>query len=187
MYTKEKIFNLALGALLLQRRIIDAATELNNENKVLNTHWDTALYATLEDLDLDGTSSPVTLALLESDPNDQWSFAYLYPSKCVLLRRIGMHANLKVIFCNEELAVAECIMADIPLTSLSASAGLAVAYRLAMLAAPLITGKGAGKLIEGIQAKYVVAKAEAQEKDGIENFNFAEDGEDSEFVEARLE
>ncbi len=91
----------------------------------------------------------------------------------------------KVVYTNQSEAIFEYISKDVPLSSLSASAGLAIAYRLALLSAPLVTGKGAKTLMEQIKDKYVVAKAEAQETDRLENFNFVDPSVESEFVEAR--
>ncbi len=56
-----------------------------------------------------------------------------------------------------------------------------------MLSAPLVTGKGSQKLMEAIAARYVVIKADAQEQDRNENFNFQDDDVSSEFVQARTE
>jgi hypothetical protein len=74
---------------------------------------------------------------------------------------------------------------DVPLSILSANAGLAVAYKLAMLSAPLIVGKGADRLMKTIQANYVMAKASAQEKGALENYSAQSDALQSEFVSAR--
>lgn len=202
MYTKAKIYNLALGALLLTKRISDTDTDPSIENQTLNVHYDSAFRTALEDLDLDATSTQKTLELMVADPNDLWLFAYKYPSNCSFLRRlqsaaikdnrttqiirkVGLHNNQKVIFTNQEEAIAEYIPNDFPLGVLSASAGLAIAYRLAILASPLIAGKGAGKLREDVQKLYLIAKAEAQEHDRMENANFDQDEVISEFVETR--
>jgi hypothetical protein len=209
MYTKAEIFNLALGALLLQRRITDTETDRSNECSVLNTHYAAAFNMALEDMDLDSTCAQVELELLEDmsesvEVNRRWDYGYAYPSDCALFRRIrsavmtddrATHINKeiriymgqKMILTNEVDAVGEYISNDIEITDLSASAGYAVAMRLATLAAPLITGKGALKLIESIEKKYLMAKAEAQESDRIENFNMVEDHVQSEFVRARIE
>jgi hypothetical protein len=204
MHSKAGIFNLALGALLLVRRITDTDTDASNEAKVLNTHWDTAFQSSIADLDLDSCSTEVTLELIEVDPTDNWKYSYKYPTKCAFFRRIvsattidnrsthidkriTIRSGVKVILSNEEDAVAEIISSDVPLASLGASAGLAIAYRLAAMSAPLVVGKGAKTLIESIEKKYVVAKAEAQEQDRRENFSFADDDVISEFVEARTE
>jgi hypothetical protein len=202
MYTKAKIFNLALGALLLKKRISDTETDVSPENQTLNVHWETALYSTLEDLDLDGTSAQKTAELRETDPNDLWLFAYKYPDDCVFFRRIqtqqlkdvrstqvpkriGIHNGEKVIFTNQEDIIIEYIPKDVPLTTLSANVGLAIAYKLALLASPLIAGKGADKLTKQLSERYVVAKTEAQEHDRMENHNFDDDATLSEFVEER--
>lgn len=202
MYTKVKIFNLALSALLLNKRIADTDTDTSIENQTLNVHYDTALRSTLQDLDLDGTSTQKVLELVEADPTDLWLYAYKYPTDCSFLRRIqssslkdnrttqikrrtANHNGQKVIFTNQEDAIVEYISHTLNLNTLSASAGLAIAYKLAMLASPLIAGKGALALRKEIQGSYVIAKAEAQEHDRLENANFDEDDVMSEFVEAR--
>lgn len=202
MYSKAKIFNLALGALLLTKKISDTQTDTSTENQVLNIHWDTAFQTALEEMDLDGTSSQKSLELIEEDPTDLWQFAYKYPSNCSFLRRIqnsclkdtesnqiqrrvAIHNDKKVIFTNQEVAVVEYIPNDFNLAWLSASAGLCIAYKLAILSAPLITGKGANDLRKTVQAMYGLARSNAQEHDRLENANFETDNEKSGFVEAR--
>lgn len=203
MYTKAKIFNLALGALLLTKRISDTDTDTSVENLTLNVHYDTAFRTTIEDLDLDSLSVQSTLELIEEDPNDLWLFAYKYPANCSLLRRIQSevtkdtrntqiqrriitHNGVKAIFTNQEDAILEYIPHDLTLNLLSSNAGLAVAYKLAILAAPLISGKGAGPLRKEIQSLYLLAKTKAQEHDRLENASYDEDSIMSEFVEERL-
>lgn len=203
MYSKAEIFNLALGALLLTKKISDTDTDKSPENQTLNVHWNAAFRSTLADLDLDGTSSQKQLELLETDPNELWTLAYKYPSDCAFLRRlyngalmdkrsnqikkqVGLHNGKKVIFTHQENAVCEYIPNDVPLNLLSASAGLAIAYRLAVMSAPLIAGKGAKELRKQLNDLYLIAKAEAQELDRLENANFIDEEDQSEFVEARL-
>ncbi len=206
--TKAQIFNLALGALLLQRTIVNTETDQSNECSVLNTHWDVALDKTLADLDLDATSTQAVLALNHDFTEDEdpeitlWDYAYTYPDDCVKFRRIQSEVttdnrythikkrtqifdDVKVIFSNEIDAIAEYITNEVPLSTLSADTGMAIAYRLAHLSAPLIVGKGATELRKEIWGKYLVAKAEAQENDIVENFSFEEDDISSEFVAVR--
>jgi hypothetical protein len=202
VYSKAKIFNLALGMLLLDRRIIDTETDPSNEAKVLRTHWDSAFSSTLEDLDLDSTSTHGLLELVETDPSVYYLYAYKYPDDCAFFRRvqsstdvdnrsshiskrIGVYDGEKVIFTNQDLAVGEWISTDVPLDSISAATALCIACKLAMLAAPLATGKGARALIERLEANYVRLKADAQEKDARENFNYVDIHVESEFVDER--
>lgn len=203
MYTKAQIFNLALGALLLERRTTNADTDTASEVKTLRTYWDGAWSNVLEDLDLDSTSTVKTLELVTANPNDLWGYAYKYPSDCAffrriqngslkdkrsnqIARRIAIHEGQKVIFTNQEDAICEYISTGVLVGHLSASAGIALAHKLAWLASALVTGKGSAKLADSLQAKYIQFKAEAQEKDRLENFNFEDPEDTSEFVEERL-
>ncbi len=212
MYTKAQIFNLALGALLLQRQIIDTESDKSNEAAVLRTHYDVAFRSCLQEMDLDSTSADIALELMVTNPDDpgppptlpysEWKYIYKHPDKCLFFRRIrssvvmdnrttriplriAMYNGVKAIMTNERYAIGEFIPTDVTLSSLIAPAGMAVAYRLAILSAPLVTGKGAEKLRQELAQRYVMAKAEAQEQDHRENFNFQDDAVMSEFVEAR--
>lgn len=204
MFTKAKFFNLALGALLLQRQVINADNDQSNESRTLNNFYDVGLYSTLADMDLDSTSTLKQLELVAFEPIHGWRYAYKYPSNCAFFRRIKSHVRQdsrqthipkhvaifngqKVIFTDKPDAIAEYIPTDFPISSLAAQAGLAISFRLAILAAPLATGKGARALIADIEKKYVVAKAEAQQQDERENFTFESEATMSEFVAVRLE
>jgi len=203
MLSKAEIFNLTLGALLLTKTIIDPDTDTSSECRVLNVHFPTAFNMVLQDLDLDATAQFQPLELIATRPNTLWFYAYKFPVNCAFFRRIqscvrkdrrstkidsgtGRLNGQKVIFTNEDSAIAEIVPNDVTVDQLSYPAGLAIAYRLAMLSAPLISGKGAGPLRKAILEGYVLAKMEAQQLDRLENSNFDTDEEMSEFVEARL-
>jgi hypothetical protein len=203
-YTKPQIYNLALSALLLAKEVDNTETDTSNEVRVLNIHWNTAFESTLQDLDLDSLMTPITLELIEELDEGPWAYVYKYPTNCIFLRKIQSgietdnaathiakvvrpHEGVKAIFTNEEDAVAECITNDISLAFLNPMAGMAVAYKLAMLSAPLIVGKGAKTLREEIKENYIIAKMEAQEVDRAENFNYEDEALRSEFVAARIE
>lgn len=203
-FTKSSIYNLALSALLLGREVDEVETDTTNEVRILTTHYGIAFESTLQDLDLDSLSQPVTLELITELTDEAWQYVYKYPSKCVFLRRIesgqavdnksthiskrtGIYNGRKAIYTNKLDAVGECITNDIPLEALSPMAGLTVAYKLAILSAPLLVGKGSKGLRDQINNMYRIAKAEAQETDSLENFNYEADHVRSEFVQARLE
>lgn len=202
MYTKVQIYNLALGALLLNSQISDPDSDKSKECKALNLHYPVALAQTLQDLDLDSTSERSALELIVEEPNDEWLYAYKYPTKCVFLRRIvsgyrkdnrgtsipkltGTLNGVKVIYTNEPNAIAEYIHSDLNLNSLNPSAGLAVAYKLAFLCSGLIVGKGALNIKKSVMADYGFFKSESQKHDRMENETFDDLAVDSEFVEAR--
>lgn len=206
MYTKAAIYNLALGALLLSRQIANPETDTSNECKVLNTHFNSAFWSALEEMDLDATSGDKILELIETYPEDypNWGFVYKYPSTCLFFRRIKSCATMddrsthipklvrtrdgqKVILTNKIDAVAEIIPNDFPITALTANAGLAVASKLAVLSSPLIVGKGAARLKKEIEESYIMYKSLAQQVDARENWNFEDESVLSEFVHSRLE
>lgn len=205
MFTKASIFNMALGALLLQRQISDTENGGGNEGNTLRTWWDSAFFGALADMDLDAHSTTVTLELIEElDDDENWLYVYKYPTRAAFFRRIvsceivddratlikkrvEMRDGVKVILTNEVDAEAEIIDKEFDLGTLTAPAAECIAYSLAMKCAPLIVGKGAKSLREGLKAEYAIAKGMAQELDNRENFNFREEYQESEFVRARVE
>jgi hypothetical protein len=199
MFAKADIFNLALNELLLVRRITNADTDTSNEAKVLLTNYNMAFWSTLETMDLNATSTQAVLALVATCPIKHWKYAYQYPADCVFFRRIQSHVVVdckathhpklvgvfngqRVIFANHDCAIGEYIPNSISESMLPATAALAVAQRLAILSAPLVTGKGAAALIQAIEKKFVQTKADAQALDARENFNFVSEQIESEFV-----
>ena len=203
-YSKVEIYNLTLSSLLLAKEIEEIETDTSNEVRVLNIHWKTALESTLKDLNLDSLSTPITLELITTLDEGLWTYVYKYPTNCAKFRRIqssvitdnrrthipkriGMYQGQKVIFTNEYQAIAECMPKDIPLSSLDANVAMCVVNALAILCVPLVTGKGAKLLRDSLKADYAYLKAEAQEEDADENFNYEEDSLRSEFIDARLE
>lgn len=202
MYEKSDIYNLTLAHLLLIKRVLDVDSDTSKEVQVLNSVYDTAFLKTLEELDLDSTSTQIQLELIATDPNDLWSFAYKYPSKCLRFRRIQSSVRRdtrdtqipksikifngkKAIFTDQESAIGEFITTDTSLSVLSASAGLAMSYKLAILSAPLIAPKMAITLIKQIKDLYLVAKEDARVLEYEEGHTFETDEELSEFVVAR--
>jgi len=205
-YTRPQIYNLALSALQLSKEVSDVTTDQSNEVRVLNTNWNVAFESTLQDMDLDSTASIVTLELianLSTDDSYPWGYVYKYPSECIYFRRIvsgvklddyathipkstGMYGDQKGIFTDESSAEAEIISKNVSLTTLSGMGALAIAYKLAYLSAPLITGKGSKNLRSEIMGLYVDAKSEAIETDKNENHYYEDSYKRSEWVRERL-
>lgn len=208
MSSKVEIFNLAAGALLLNKQFTNADTDKSREATIFRLYYDKAYESTLQDLDLDSTSKRVQLSLITASPYSafpdvyQWGYSYRYPDDCAFLRRIVSRSikdhryshiakqvrtinGEKVILTNEQNAVADYIEKDIDPSLLSAEAVMAVAYRLAHRCSPMIVGKGASRKREDVLALYNIAKAEAQEQDALENFMYHDEAVESEFVNAR--
>ncbi len=203
MYNKTDIFNLALSALYLQRRIADSETDTSNETKILQLHWKAAFYGGLTDLDLDATSTTAALGLLSEDPDDFWDYAYYYPADCVFLRRIvsdrltddtesfvdfkvARIGAEQVILTNQSEAKAEYITSNTLPQDLSIEAALYIAYKLARMALPLIIGKDSKNVATDLEAKYRQAFLDAAAKGAKETNIYQAEWSRSEFVKARL-
>lgn len=206
MSSKTNIYNLALSALLLSRQVVETESEkVTNEVRVLNQLWDSALASVLQQLDLDSLSETIDLELIEELEDDtHWAYVYKYPSRCIFLRRIktvllkdtirsrlelrvGIRNGAKVIYTNEYQAQIECICNDVSLAYISPSTELAIAYKLAYLACPLLVGKGAKTLREEIKQNLLIYMMDAKETDVNENFIYETPEQQSEYVAARLE
>lgn len=203
MYNKTDIFNLALSALYLQKRIADSETDVSNETKVMQLHWKAAYYGALTDLDLDHAAKIAALALVQEDPDDFWDYAYSYPTDCVFIRRIisrnitddtenfidrkvGTYNGEKVIFTNESQAKLEYISSDVLPQDLSVEAAMYVAYKLASLSLPLIVGKDSEQTYKLLEVKKAQAYADAKAKDAKETNIYQAEWYRSEFAKTRL-
>jgi hypothetical protein len=203
MWDKTKIFNLALSALFLQKRISNSETDTSTEALTLNNLWDTSFQIMLQEMDLDSTAMTADLELLEVDPNEDWTYAYRYPVNCAFLRRIEsgvitddeetsvdrkvqMLDGVKVIFTDKQNARAEFIPYDINIGDLNAEAVLCISLRLAQSAAPLIVGKNSENVIRSIEMRYEKAIIEAKRKDASETSIYQPEWMRSTLVKARL-
>ena len=203
MFDKTKIFNLALGALQIQKTISNADTDPSKEVLTLNVFWDLAYQTALEDMDLDSTSSRKTLELLKTEPNEFWRYAYKYPTDCAFLRRIvsgtvtddqftredmrvEMFEGDKVIMCNRREAEIEYIAKDFPVDSLTPQAAYYVSLLLARLSLPLVAGTNKKAITDEIKDNLTMALLGAQARDGKETSIYQPDYMKSEFVKARL-
>lgn len=204
-YNKTQIYNLALSALKLSRQFSDVETEnTSNEVKTLNNIWDIAYKTTLQDLDIDSIAITEPLELIDTLDYGPWTYVYKYPSNCTFLRKIengvrvdnmmshiskktGVYNNQKAIFTNQHQACASFIPHDVALEFIPPMGAMAIAYQLAFLASPLITGKGAKTLQDQLEALYRITVEKARQIDANENFNYDTAAERSEFVATRLE
>lgn len=203
MYNKTDIFNLALSALYLQKKIADSETDQSNEAKTLRTHWIGAYHGALAEMDLDHTATTAALTLIVENPNSLWKYAYTYPSDCVYIRRIvndlttddnetkvdrkvGTRLGVKVIFANQYDAELEYISSSVLPQSLSVEAAMYVAYKLALLAMPLIVGKDSKEVAGMLLQLKAQAFADAVAKDSKETNIYQPEYARSEFVKARL-
>lgn len=82
------VCNLALGHLGISAEINNLTTEKSAEASACRRYFTTARDVALRDLKCPFATEFATLALVEEDPNDEWSYSYRYPSNCLFFRRI---------------------------------------------------------------------------------------------------
>ena len=203
MFDKTKIFNLALAALSLQKRISNADTDSSTEALTLNVYWDLAFNSALQEMDLDSTSTSKASELVEENANEYGSKAYLYPTDCVLLRRIKtgnltddeeskedlrveIYEGQKVIMTNKDAAEIEYISKDVPFSTLTAEAAHFISLRLAKLAIPLVAGTNKKDVLATLNEACNMALLDAQRKDRIESSIYQPEYAKSALVKARL-
>jgi hypothetical protein len=193
MYNKTRVFNLALNALALTKRLQSADSDESTEAMNLRDLWDVAVESFLQEVNISELNEIETLTLVATDPNDQWDYAYAYPNGAALVRRImsdfkvdnnetridyikSIHNGEAVIFTDRVDAKAEIAKDTNLFIALSANAALALAYKLAFLASGLIqTSQDPAKLEQRLLAGYDRFKSLAQTKEGLESHIYQED------------
>jgi len=186
-------FNFTINALGLTKRINDADSDDSTEAMNLRDLWDAAVESFLQEVNLSETNEIVSLTLVATDPNDNWAYAYAYPSGAALVRRIlsglridnnesrveyekGIYDGQAVLFTDKVDAEAEVAKEDNLFIGLSANGALALAYKLAYLAQGLIlTSQDPVKLEQSLLAKYERFKSLAQVKAGLESHIYEDD------------
>jgi hypothetical protein len=88
MSSKTEICNLALSHLGVGKEISDIETDASSEGQACRRFYDIALDTTLRDVNWPFATRFRALALIEESPNDEWLFAYRYPTDCLKVRRI---------------------------------------------------------------------------------------------------
>lgn len=87
MASKVAICNQALGHLGISK-LIASISENSQEARALNLYYDDGLADVLRSFPWPFARRIVSLALVEEDPNDEWSFSYRVPVDCLLERRV---------------------------------------------------------------------------------------------------
>jgi len=207
MIDKTKIFNLALQALFINKRVSNADTDSSTEAHALRTQWDFIYPQALADLDLDSMSMTKTLELVVERPNTKWQFAYKYPNDAALIRRIDnchvmddestkIHHRtelynyngsvIKVIMTNKHDSEVEYISKNIPLDTLTPEAAQFIGFKLAIACISLIVGEKSTQVENGLRSKIVEAHIAAKRKDGIETQIHEPSWKMSSLVKARM-
>jgi hypothetical protein len=179
MASRTEICNLALSHLGNANEIGNLETEKSAEASACRRFYDTTRDQTLRDFSWPFATKIASLALIESDPNSEWDYAYGYPSDCLLIRRIlsGISPDTSAtrvpyrvangtsglyIFTDKEDAEIEyTIRVDDP-TLYPPDFVMAFSLRLAHFIAPRVTGADEYKLGDRALKLYAMEISTAQ-------------------------
>lgn len=176
---------MAISHLGIGKEIADVDSEKSEEARACRVFYDTAREATLKDHNWSFATKFATLGLVESDPTEEWSYSYRYPSDCLQVRRVlsGMRQDTlaseipyrilydnagKLIYTDEGTPDIE-YTANVEETSLfSAHFILVLSFRLAAFIAPRITAGDPFSNKEEMLGQYAFELSKAMASDMTE-------------------
>jgi hypothetical protein len=164
------IANLSLSHLGVGKRISDL-DENSAEANALSAFYDLALEQSLRAVNWPFATKFVTLALVESDPTDEWGYSYRYPSDCLYFRRIlsgsrqdtrqsrisykiGIDNAGQLVYTDQSQAQAEYTMLVRDPQRWPSDFAMAFSYLLAALIAPRLSGGDPTKRGEAAREMY---------------------------------
>lgn len=175
------MWNMALG-LLANASEVKGENDNTTDANACRRFYAQARDRTLEDFAWPFAGKTTPLALVATAPNPEWRFAYRYPSDCLTARAIksvtwnlrnpgpqqiipyliGADDTGSLIYCDLENASLLYTVQITDVTRYSPSFTDAVAFRLAFLIAPRVTGGDPSNLGEKALVKYEQAISAAQ-------------------------
>lgn len=169
MATKIEIWNMALSHLGISKEVA-SVTERSKEAEACNRFYDTCVEALLTDHSWPFATKYATLALIESDPNDEWAYSYRYPTDCFFFRKILSGTRNDTLATKIPFEVAKDDSGRVIFTDAVDAQGkytvtvdesfftsdfiLTLSYRLAYYIAPRVTAGDPFKLGPQMMQKY---------------------------------
>lgn len=200
MAASTNIANMAISHLGISKEIGNLDTEKSAEAAACRTFYETARDETLRDFPWPFATKFVALGLVETDPTDEWSFSYRYPSDCLNIRRIlsglrndnrDSRASYKIgrdddgvlIYTDIENASIEYTIRDDEVERYTPDFKMAFSCRLAALIAPRITKGDPFKMRDAALKMYQMELSKAHANAANEEQPDREP--ESEFIRAR--
>lgn len=178
MASSTEICNLALSHLGIAKPIANLTTEQSQEATACRVFYDITRDAVLKDYPWPFCTRVEALALVESDPNEEWKFSYRYPSNCLTVRKIlsGIRNETSsertpykiasdsqglLIFCDTEEAQMEYTIRLTDSNLYSSDFIFAFSFRLASYLAPRLTAGDPFKLADRMLKMYLAEMSKA--------------------------
>lgn len=190
---------MALGHLGVGKDIA-SLDENSAEARACKRYYDLSVQSCVADFSWPFATRFATLALVETNPTDEWAYSYRYPSGCMMIRRILSGVRQDSLSSREEYRIASDSMgaiiltdkadAQIEYTVMPSDTSLfpvdfieALSFRLAWAVSPVLTGGDPFKL--GERAGRAYADAIAGAKASAANEESTPPPLEAEFIRAR--
>ena len=194
------ICNMALSHLGVGTEIADLETESGEEAAACRRFYVVARDAVLRDFPWPFATKMATLALIETDPNDEWAYSYRYPTDSLSVRRIisgvrndtrqsrvpykiGQDSSGLLIYTDTEDAEMEYTVRMTDPSRYPPDFTTALSFLLASYIAPRLTAGDPFKMGNRAVEFYNVSIEKAQAL--AENEEQPEEAPDSEFIRGR--
>lgn len=194
-----EICNMALSHLGVGKEIA-SLTEASQEAAACNRFYEQTLDEMLRVFNWGFATKIIAAELVEQDPNEEWTFAYRYPTDCLNVRRVlsgsrNDHRQSRVpykisssdegglIFTDLEEAEIEYTFRQTNPQYYTPGFTMAFSYLLAARIAPRVTGGDPFKLQQAALQMYDMTLS--QEKARTANEEQPDEVQESEFIRAR--
>jgi len=171
MSSTTELANLALSHLGQNQEIANVETEKSSYAATMRRLLPIAVETFLKDFPYSFCNVTSALALVEEDPNDEWAYAYRYPTDCLKPIRIlsgvrddtrqsrvnyviGKDSSGRLIYTDQSEASLEYVSFVNDPSKYPADVLLAMSFFLAGLAAPRICGEDPFKMGDKAMANY---------------------------------
>lgn len=182
MSSKTEMANLAISHLGQGKEIANVETEKSSEAATMRRLQPVVIEMFLKNFPYSFCNVTVALNLVESDPNDEWSFSYRVPTDCLkpirilsgirndnrqtrVPYKIGKDDQGELIYTDQESAELEYIQFVDDPSKYPVDVFLAMSFLLAGLAAPRMLGEDPFKMGERAMKMYQYFKGQADAAD----------------------
>jgi len=173
-----EIANFAIAHLGISKPIGNLTTESSAEANACRQFYESARDESLRSFNWPFARRYVDLALIESDPTDEWAYSYRYPSDCMMIRKIfngirnptqkqvekywlGSDSTGRLIYVDYQNASLEYTVRITDVLQFHQDFVMALSYLIAFYVAPLITRGDPYKLSERMFQFYRVSMSRA--------------------------
>lgn len=199
--SKAEVLSLAISLIGSGKQVANFDSEETPEARAGRAFYDLALESVLTDFDWGFARRRVALELIETDPNDEWSYSYRCPLDYInalsiyngesrpdtrdnyVPFEIGGDNAGKIIFTDMEDAVLKYTCLPVNIAKWTSGFAMTVAYRLAIYILPRLSKGDLFKIKAQLFSEYQAEASQAMRNDS--NEGKPDQPFDSEFILAR--